>query len=160
MDPALLISPRWQKKYVTPIKAKDGYVTTKDLVKLQNVKDMLYGGINVDKHESNIIKNSLSGVKNYMDFKPEECKQRMNNLNHYSNQIQYVKKQVTQIDVKYFEKKKESNLPENRQQKKKEDGSVEKIKPIDYLPLQLFEKDKNEMIKELNQSCSNKKLVD
>ena len=87
MDPALLISPRWQKKYVTPIKAKDGYVTTKDLVKLQNVKDMLYGGINVDKHESNIIKNSLSGVKNYMDFKPEECKQRMNNLNHYSNQI-------------------------------------------------------------------------
>jgi hypothetical protein len=94
MDPALILSPRWQKEkktFVTPIKPKDGYVTKKDLAQLQNVKDMLFGGINVDKHESNIIKNSLVGVKNYRDFKPEECKVRMKSHHRYANGIHAVK---------------------------------------------------------------------
>jgi hypothetical protein len=151
MDPAMIMSPKWNLarlgQITTPAKPKDGYITVKDLEQIQDVKDLLFGGFNIEKHESNIIKNKIVGVKDYVDFNPEECKERMKDLSKYNSQMSGMKNRVSHIDPKYFEKKRESLRPEIKRQKINADaGVVEKVKPMDYLPSHLFDKDISEAL--------------
>ena len=68
LNPAFVHEKEWKptkvaKEYRSPKRSLDGYVTSKDLEELQVIKDTLYGGINIAKHQSNTFKPQMDQTK-------------------------------------------------------------------------------------------------
>lgn len=110
-------------------------MSSKDMQDLQTIKDALFGEINVDKHRKNILEHKLVGVVGYPDTSIIEVDKTINNLRKYNTQIDNVRSWVPHIDPDYFEKKRQSMLPEVRQEKQAVNSEVPlKIIPLTYVP--------------------------